>query len=210
MSWWNRRHHPPQPVATARFHGGRGMAAAGASRRSHAAGWNRLEHGSPALALLRRPPRDNPERRCLPRPDRGQELRPRRSWSASFIPISSTTTFTSQGGMISSWVPPKYRDLIHKNTLVDLVPPGRRVMKLWVSTPHFDYDFSNVPFRVEAPAAFDSSITFVAQDSSGIACGERISVGDPFADHRHGAANQRAARAGTDPVPLRLGLRAAP
>ena len=77
-------------------------------------------------------------------------------------------TFTSRGGTITSWVLPKHFDLAHAKTPVNLVPTGERTFRLWVSTPYFNYDFTDVPFAVVAPAAFDSSVTFVAQDSSGI------------------------------------------
>ncbi len=165
MSWWNRRHHPPQPVATADSTAG-GMAQGSApAPGSTPQGGTGSTMGAPAGSAAPRgttPGGATVTVGSAPRVPAAPIVE-RKLQTDLF-----DATFTSQGGMISSWVLPKYRDLVHKNAPVDLVPEGRRAMKLWVSTPYFDYDFSNVPFRVEAPAPFDSSITFVADDSSGV------------------------------------------
>ncbi len=79
-----------------------------------------------------------------------------------------SATFTSLGGSIESWVLPEYKDQLRNNAPVDLVSPGRRALQIVVTTPFFTYDFSNVPFRLEDGLARDSSLTFVAEDSSGI------------------------------------------
>jgi YidC/Oxa1 family membrane protein insertase len=85
-------------------------------------------------------------------------------------------TFSSRGGTITRFVLPQYPDLGRGNAPVNLVPDGRRALRLWVSTPYFNYDFTDVPFRVEAAAAFDSSVTFVAEDSSGVKVRKRFRV----------------------------------
>lgn len=168
MSWWNRRHHPPQPVTTADSTVAGGMAAGSApAPGSTPQGGTGLSAGTPAGSSSTVPRGTAPSGGVFA-PGSGPRVPAAPIVERKLQTDLFDATFTSQGGMISSWVLPQYRDLIHKNTLVDLVPPGRRTMKLWVSTPYFDYDFSSVPFRVEAPAPFDSSITFVAEDSSGI------------------------------------------
>lgn len=77
-------------------------------------------------------------------------------------------TFTSLGGTVTSWILPHYPDLARGKEPVNLVPAGQRALRLTVTTPYFSYDFTDVPFRVESAVAFDSSITFVAEDSTGI------------------------------------------
>src|SRR6185295_17177239 len=80
----------------------------------------------------------------------------------------ATATFSSRGGTISQWVLPKYPDLAHGKVPVNLVPTGQRALQVIVTTPYFTYDFTDVPFRVVPAAAMDTSITFVAEDSSGV------------------------------------------
>jgi YidC/Oxa1 family membrane protein insertase len=68
-----------------------------------------------------------------------------------------------------SWTLPKYPDLsADGDRPVNLVPTGERAMNVAVSTPHFDYDFRDATFRLDEAATSDSSVTFVAQDSSGV------------------------------------------
>jgi len=171
MAWWSRRHHPPKPVATSDS-----TLAGGSSGGAIAPGSAPGQGGTPSS------PGSTPTGSPTTAAPHGAG-----STVSTTVAIGSAprvvaspvverkletalfdATFTSQGGTISSWVLPKYRDLTHKNTPVNLVPEGQRAMKLWVSTPYFDYDFTNVPFRVLPAAAHDSSITFVAEDSSGI------------------------------------------
>jgi YidC/Oxa1 family membrane protein insertase len=77
-------------------------------------------------------------------------------------------TFSSLGGSITSWVVPQYKDPLRHKAPVDLIAPGRRALDVVVSTPYFTYDFSNVPFRLAPGTPGDSSLTFVAEDSSGV------------------------------------------
>ncbi|MGH7682242.1 MAG: membrane protein insertase YidC, partial [Candidatus Eiseniibacteriota bacterium] len=177
MAWWTRRHHPPQPVATAdsTLVGGvpGGASAPGSAPGSSLGGstatapQSAASTGHTAVALG-----SMPKIAAAPIVERKLET------------DLFDATFTSEGGTISSWVLPKYRDLTHKDIPVNLIPEGQRAMKLWVSTAYFDYDFSNVPFRVLPAAAFDSSITFVAEDSSGIRVQRtyRVSSNSPTID----------------------------
>jgi YidC/Oxa1 family membrane protein insertase len=76
---------------------------------------------------------------------------------------------SSEGGSIVSWSLPNYPDLSSPDEQpVNLVRPGESAMNVAVSTPHFDYDFRGAPFRVDEAATTDSSVTFVAEDSSGV------------------------------------------
>ncbi len=77
-------------------------------------------------------------------------------------------TFTSEGGSISRWVLPRYKDLTRNEGPVDLVRPDERALKLVVSTPYFSYDFTNAPFRLDEGSLSDTSITFTAKDSNGV------------------------------------------
>ena len=74
--------------------------------------------------------------------------------------------FTSQGGAISAWYLPQYKDLVRPKEPVDLVGPGQQALQIVVTTPYFNYDFSNVPFRMAESS--DTSVSFVAEDSTGV------------------------------------------
>ena len=89
----------------------------------------------------------------------------------------ANATFTSRGGAITEWILPKYPDLAHGKTPVNLVPPGQRALLLVVTTPYFSYDFTDVPFRVAPAAAMDSSVTFIAEDSSGVRVSKTYRMG---------------------------------
>jgi len=89
----------------------------------------------------------------------------------------ANATFTSKGATISEWILPKYPDLAHGKVPVNLVPPGQRALQVIVTTPYFTYDFTDVPFRVVPPAAMDTSITFVAEDSSGVRVSKTYRMG---------------------------------
>lgn len=77
-------------------------------------------------------------------------------------------TFTSEGGAIESWILPDSPDLSGHDTPVNLVPLGGRALNVAVSTPHFDWDFRNEPFRLDEARSSDSSVTFTAEDASGV------------------------------------------
>ncbi len=211
MSWWARRHRPPTPVTTADSTGtaGTGSGTGGGT-------------GAVATTPQSSPP---PNSGGSSTPAAGAPHGAAPGASAAIIgsgpkvphsPIVERelktdlfdATFTSQGGTISKWVLPKYRDLAHGNVPVNLVPEGQRTLRLWVSTPYFNYDFTNVPFRVEAAAAFDSSVTFVAEDSSGIRIQQDLPRRVQRPSDRPRAEDPGAARIRPDPVPLRLGQRA--
>jgi len=89
----------------------------------------------------------------------------------------ANATFTSKGATISEWILPKYPDLAHGKVPVNLVPSGQRALQLVVTTPYFTYDFTDVPFRVAPAAAMDTSITFVAEDSSGVRVSKTYRMG---------------------------------
>jgi YidC/Oxa1 family membrane protein insertase len=89
----------------------------------------------------------------------------------------ANATFTSKGGTISGWVLRQYPDLAHGKVPVNLVPPGQRAMQLVVTTPYFTYDFTDVPFRVASAGAMDSSITFIAEDSTGVRVSKTYRMG---------------------------------
>src|SRR6185295_20055474 len=89
----------------------------------------------------------------------------------------ATATFSSRGGTISQWILPKYPDLAHGKMPVNLVPSGQRALQVIVTTPYFTYDFTDVPFRVVPAAAMDTSITFVAEDSSGVRVSKTYRMG---------------------------------
>lgn len=74
--------------------------------------------------------------------------------------------FTSQGGAISGWSLPHYKDLIRREESVDLVGEGQRAIQVVVTTPYFAYDFSNVPFRLAQSS--DNEVSFVAEDTTGV------------------------------------------
>jgi YidC/Oxa1 family membrane protein insertase len=76
-------------------------------------------------------------------------------------------TFTTRGGSIASWVIPAFKNPMTKAP-VDLVRPGTRALEVVISAGDATFDFNIVPFRI---ASFDStrgSISFTAQDSSGV------------------------------------------
>ena len=79
-----------------------------------------------------------------------------------------TAILSTRGGTIESWVLPKYKDLTRTLAPVNLVTPEQRALRLTVSTPYFTYDFTDVPFRIESGSATHESITFVAEDSTGV------------------------------------------
>ena len=77
--------------------------------------------------------------------------------------------FTSEGGAIESWIIPRYPDLAHKDEVpVNLVAPGERAMNVAVSTNFFDWDYRSEPFRLDESRSSDTSVTFVAEDASGV------------------------------------------
>src|SRR5258705_4559680 len=89
----------------------------------------------------------------------------------------ANATFTSKGATISEWILPRYPDLTHGKAPVNLVPSGQRALQLVVTTPYFTYDFTDVPFRVASASAMDTSITFVAEDSSGVRVSKTYRMG---------------------------------
>jgi YidC/Oxa1 family membrane protein insertase len=76
--------------------------------------------------------------------------------------------FSSRGGAIVSWRLPRYPDLSSGEEPVELVPPGERAMNVSITTPTLEYDFANAAFRVDEVRSSSSSITFVAEDASGL------------------------------------------
>ncbi len=91
-------------------------------------------------------------------------------------PIANAT-FTSKGATISEWFLPKYPDLAHGKVPVNLVPAGQRALQVVVTTPFFTYDFTDVPFRVLPAAVMDTSVTFVAEDSTGVRVSKTYRMG---------------------------------
>ena len=76
-------------------------------------------------------------------------------------------TFSTEGGTITSWVVPGYKNPVTKGP-VDLVRPGSSAMHVVVSAGQATFDFSHVPFQL---ADFNESagrVSFVAEDSSGV------------------------------------------
>jgi len=80
---------------------------------------------------------------------------------------SFQATFSTLGGSITSWVVPKYENPMTKAP-VDLVRPGTRALQVVVSAGDATFDFSNVPFRLADYNETLGSITFTADDSSGV------------------------------------------
>ncbi|HET9952779.1 MAG TPA: membrane protein insertase YidC [Candidatus Eisenbacteria bacterium] len=76
-------------------------------------------------------------------------------------------TFSTLGGSISSWVVPAFTNPMTKAP-VDLVRPGTRALEVVVSTGDATFDFSSVPFRIADFSETRGSVTFVAEDSSGV------------------------------------------
>ena len=76
--------------------------------------------------------------------------------------------FTSQGGTISAWILPRYKDLMRTEDPINLVAPSHRALRVVVTTPGSSYDFSDVPFRLVPGVPADSSISFMAEDSTGV------------------------------------------
>jgi YidC/Oxa1 family membrane protein insertase len=85
----------------------------------------------------------------------------------SLITSQFHASFTGQGGAVSSWVLPQYRDPRRKAPL-DLIPPGETAMHVTVGTPGVFYDFANAPFRKTGGSAREGWLAFSAEDSSGI------------------------------------------
>jgi YidC/Oxa1 family membrane protein insertase len=76
-------------------------------------------------------------------------------------------TFSTLGGSITSWVVPTYKNPVTKAP-VDLVRPGARALQVVVSAGDATFDFTNVPFRLEDFNEATRSVTFIAEDSSGV------------------------------------------
>jgi YidC/Oxa1 family membrane protein insertase len=166
MSRWARRHHPAPPTTGQDTTGATGAPVA---------------PGSPGVA----PPPPSTQSPGSPVPPKAARTaiasRPR----VPGAPIIerhlkgalANATFTSQGGTISEWILPRYHDLSRGKAPVNLVPPGQRALQLVVTTPYFTYDFTDVPFRAVPAGAMDSSVTFVAEDSSGVRVSKTYRMG---------------------------------
>ena len=76
-------------------------------------------------------------------------------------------TFSTLGGSITSWVMPAFKNPMTKAP-VDLVRPGTRALEVVVSTGDATFDFNNVPFRLASYDETRGSVSFVAEDSSGV------------------------------------------
>jgi len=100
------------------------------------------------------------------RPSKGPRVTPAPPATAELRTDNFVARFTSEGGAISAWYLPQYKDLVQPKEPVDLVGPGQRALQIVVTTPYFDYDYSNVPFRLAQ--ATDASVSFVAEDSAGV------------------------------------------
>jgi YidC/Oxa1 family membrane protein insertase len=169
MSWWARRHQPPKPTTA----DSTGVVATGGAP---AGGGILPQGGSPAGVLTPSPAAPPAGVSATGGPAGAAPTAPGAGPRVPHAPLVERglktalfdATFSSLGGTITRWALPKYPDLTRAKAPVDLVSEGRRTLRLWVSTPYFNYDFTDVPFRVETPAAFDSSVTFVAEDSSGV------------------------------------------
>lgn len=159
MSRWNRHKHPAQPTTVQDSTGAVG--------------------GSSGAAVSPQSSAQTPSASASVKPGGGAGAAAIVSTKGPRVPaapiverqLRSATvnaTFTSKGGTVSEWILPKYHDLAHGKVPVNLVPPGQRALQLVVTTPYFTYDFTDVPFVVAPAAAMDTSVTFVAADSTGL------------------------------------------
>ena len=80
---------------------------------------------------------------------------------------SFQATFSTEGGTITSWVVPDYKNPVTKGP-VDLVRPGSRALHVVVSAGQATFDFSRVPFQLADYNASSGMVSFVAEDSSGV------------------------------------------
>jgi YidC/Oxa1 family membrane protein insertase len=75
--------------------------------------------------------------------------------------------FTSEGGAVSSWVLPGYRDP-RTHAPVNLIPTGGTAMHVAVGARGVSYDFTGAPFRKTGGSAREGWLAYVAEDSSGV------------------------------------------
>ncbi|HYJ34309.1 MAG TPA: membrane protein insertase YidC [Candidatus Binatia bacterium] len=75
--------------------------------------------------------------------------------------------FTSEGGAVSSWVLPGYRDP-RTHAPVNLIPTGATAMHVAVGARGVSYDFTGAPFRQTGGSGREGWITYAAEDSSGV------------------------------------------
>ena len=80
---------------------------------------------------------------------------------------SFQATFSTEGGTITSWVVPDYKNPVTKGP-VDLVRPGSRALHVVVSAGQATFDFSRVPFQLADYNASSGMVSFIAEDSSGV------------------------------------------
>ena len=80
---------------------------------------------------------------------------------------SFQATFSTEGGTITSWIVPNYKNPVTKGP-VDLVRPGSRALHVVVSAGQATFDFSHAPFQLADYNASSGMVSFVAEDSSGV------------------------------------------
>lgn len=90
---------------------------------------------------------------------------------------SFQATFSTEGGTITSWIVPGYKNPVTKGP-VDLVRPGSRAMHVVVSAGQATFDFSHVPFQLADYNESRGIVSFVAEDSSGVSVTKNFRV-DP-------------------------------
>ncbi|HEY6572616.1 MAG TPA: membrane protein insertase YidC [Candidatus Eisenbacteria bacterium] len=76
-------------------------------------------------------------------------------------------TFSTEGGTITSWIVPGYKNPVTKGP-VDLVRPGSSALHVVVSAGQATFDFSHVPFQLADYNESRGIVTFTAEDSSGV------------------------------------------
>ena len=115
---------------------------------------------------------------------------------------SFQATFSTQGGAITSWVVPNYKNPMTKGP-VDLVRPGASALNVVVSAGNSTFDFSKVPFRLAEFNETQGLISFSAQDSSGVSVTKtyRIDTNGALLD----VEVRLSAPAGMGPIRYRIG-----
>jgi YidC/Oxa1 family membrane protein insertase len=89
-------------------------------------------------------------------------------------------TFSTEGGSVTSWVLPAYKNPLTRRP-VDLIRPGTRALHVVVSTGEATFDFSRVPFQITDYDAVRNRVSFTAIDSTGVSVTKTYRADrDPF------------------------------
>ena len=115
---------------------------------------------------------------------------------------SFQATFSTEGGAITSWVVPDYKNPATKAP-VDLVRPGESAMHVIVSAGDATFDFTHAPFQIADYNETMGLVSFSAMDSSGVSVSKtyRVDPNGVLLD----VEVRLSAPAGLGPIRYRLG-----